>query len=403
MKLQILIPQYKETEEVLKPMLNSLSVQENIDFNDFSVIICNDGSDVFLDEQWLQSFPFKVEYFKCKHQGVSATRHECFKRATADYVMWCDADDCFCDTCGLFRIFREIDIAKFDAFASIFREESRAPKEMLDAIMERRVADQAICQAEDCEKVPDYHNRGFIHPLDFRQSQFDSTFVHGKVYRRQFLIDKQIFWNPALTIHEDSYFNILAQTVADMSHTFDRYRSTEPFYLWKWRDESVCRHDPKYILKTLPNLMASNTALVREFLQRNLRGMAQIFVTNMFYDAYFTLNRKDWLDVVNKEFRDRTERRFKKYVEEFGDIYYKEAPEMLKKQAYKGQKNRFFGEDVFDEAMTLKQWLAHIDNEVEIDPNEEFPPSGKPVKLKKSNVWQPPKPPKVPQVPNNKQ
>ena len=36
----------------------------------------------------------------------------------------------------------------------------------------------------------------------------DSTFVHGKVHRRQYLLDQRIRWNPALTIHEDSYFNI---------------------------------------------------------------------------------------------------------------------------------------------------------------------------------------------------
>ena len=42
----------------------------------------------------------------------------------------------------------------------------------------------------------------------------DSTFVHGKVHRRQYLIDKEIRWNDALTIHEDSYFNILCQNLS---------------------------------------------------------------------------------------------------------------------------------------------------------------------------------------------
>ena len=31
MKLQILIPQYKETEEVIKPLLDSIEIQQNID------------------------------------------------------------------------------------------------------------------------------------------------------------------------------------------------------------------------------------------------------------------------------------------------------------------------------------------------------------------------------------
>jgi len=36
----------------------------------------------------------------------------------------------------------------------------------------------------------------------------DCTFVHGKVHRRQYLIDNDIRWNPNLTIHEDSFFNV---------------------------------------------------------------------------------------------------------------------------------------------------------------------------------------------------
>jgi len=39
--------------------------------------------------------------------------------------------------------------------------------------------------------------------------EMDSTFVHGKVHKRDYLLDKNIKWNNNLTIHEDSYFNIL--------------------------------------------------------------------------------------------------------------------------------------------------------------------------------------------------
>ena len=89
----------------------------------------------------------------------------------------------------------------------------------------------------------------------------DSTFVHGKVHRRQYLLDSHIRWNDALTIHEDSYFNILCQNLSPNV----KYCQT-PFYLWRWRDESVCRHDPKYILKTYRNMIDSNDALVGELL-----------------------------------------------------------------------------------------------------------------------------------------
>lgn len=101
MKLQILVPQYKETEEVIKSLLDSLIVQQNVDFNEFGVIITNDGSDVKLSKKFLDSYPYKIEYYKAKHQGVSATRNECLDKAIADYVMFCDADDMFYNACGL--------------------------------------------------------------------------------------------------------------------------------------------------------------------------------------------------------------------------------------------------------------------------------------------------------------
>ena len=53
MKLQILVPQYKETDEVIKPLLDSIAIQQAVDFSEIGVIICNDGSDVFLTEDLL--------------------------------------------------------------------------------------------------------------------------------------------------------------------------------------------------------------------------------------------------------------------------------------------------------------------------------------------------------------
>ena len=64
MKFQILIPQYKETDDIVKPLLDSIAIQQNIDFNEIGVIICNDGSDIYLTEDFLKSYPFKIEYYK---------------------------------------------------------------------------------------------------------------------------------------------------------------------------------------------------------------------------------------------------------------------------------------------------------------------------------------------------
>ena len=109
MKLQILVPQYKETDEVIKPLLDSIALQQTIDLDEVGVIIVNDGSDVKLTQEFLDSYPFEIKYIQNEHAGVSATRQKALDLATADYVMFCDADDMFYNMCGLWIIFREID------------------------------------------------------------------------------------------------------------------------------------------------------------------------------------------------------------------------------------------------------------------------------------------------------
>ena len=55
MKLQILIPQYKETEDIIKPLLDSIAIQQNVDLiHDVGVIIVNDGSDVILSDKFFK-------------------------------------------------------------------------------------------------------------------------------------------------------------------------------------------------------------------------------------------------------------------------------------------------------------------------------------------------------------
>lgn len=123
MKLQILIPQYEETDEVVKPLLDSIALQQNVDFDEIGVIITNDGSDVHLSDELINSYPYDIKYVLADHAGVSATRNRCLDAATADYVMFCDADDMFFNMCGLYIVFREFD-AGFDVLTSVFVEET---------------------------------------------------------------------------------------------------------------------------------------------------------------------------------------------------------------------------------------------------------------------------------------
>lgn len=320
MKLQILIPQYKETDDIVKPLLDSIALQQNVNFSEIGVIICNDGSDVVLSDKLIHSYPYKVEYHREPHRGVSATRNACLDKATADYVMFCDADDLFYNACGLWIVFKEMEIG-FDSLISCFTEETRNPQ----------------------TKEVVYINH-----------DMDSTFVHGKVHRRQYLLDKGIRWNDNLTIHEDSYFNILCQSLSEQV----KYCPT-PFYLWRWRDESVCRHDPKYILKTYNNMIDSNDALIATLTEKGAKDKALFYVAVLVFDSYYMMNKPEWIDQENKEYRDATEQRF-------SDYYLKHKAEWDsisigdKMQISQGIRGRTVMEGMQMERMTIDEWLKHI-------------------------------------------
>lgn len=323
MKLQILVPHYKETAEVIKPLLDSLAIQQNVDFSEIGVIICHDGDEAKdFDEGFLNSYPFLIEQVRQEHAGVSAARNTALDHAVADYVMFCDIDDMFYNACGLWILFREINQGVFDSLVSCFVEETRVP---------------------DTKEVT-YINH-----------EMDSTFVHGKVHRRKYLTDKKIRWNEKLTIHEDSFFNILCQNLSQNV----KYCAT-PFYLWKWRDDSVCRHDPKYILKTYSNMIDSNDALIAEFLNRGVLDKASFFIAFMIFDAYYTMNKPEWINQENKEYRDSTELRFSKYFKKYKKRW-KSITLQDKMQISQQIRGRSVMEGMHLESMTVDEWLDHIE------------------------------------------
>ena len=319
-RLDFLIPIYNEGEQVLRELFDSIAIQQSVDLKNVGAIVCCDGGNTILSEEFINKYPFEIEFYMCEHRGVSATRNSCLEHSNAEYVIFADCDDMLCHVCGLHIIFNEIKIG-FDTLTSCFIEESRHPE----------------------TKEPVYMNH-----------DMDSTFVHGKVHRREYLTYNNIRFNPKLTIHEDSFFNILAQNMTENA----KYCPT-PFYLWKWRDASVCRHDKDYILKTYNNMLDSNDALIDEFNKRGKQDKALFYVGFMIMDAYYTLNKKEWVDKTNKAYRDAVEKRFSEYFQKH-KAEWDSIGEQDKMIISNGVRTRSVSEGMPMETITIDAWLKHI-------------------------------------------
>ncbi len=322
MRLQFLITQFNETDEVMRPMLESISAQQGVDLKrDIEVLIGNDGSDIKLSEEYLGSFSYPISYVQFEHSGLPGTRKNLFDMATADYVMFCDADDMFLSNLALYTILAFADKG-FDALVCDFMEE----------VLDRKTG------------------RSIFFP-----HKRDTTFVHGKIYRRQFLLDNNIVWHPDVKCHEDSCFNCLALKVAKNV----QYCQT-PLYLWKWRKDSICRKDPLYVLKTYTHMIYSNNRLVKDFLDRGMVKEAGYHTAVLIYGTYYMLNKPIWLDPMNARYRYETERCFWEYYREHRSLFLSVDPG-IRKHVIQGTKRRVLNEGVLLERFTFEDWIRHIE------------------------------------------
>lgn len=338
-RLDVLVPVYNEGVEVIKPLLDSIALQQRVNFDEIGVIVCCDGGDTILSDEFMAQYPFEIEFYMCEHEGVSATRNQCLDHSKAEYITWADCDDLYCDACGMFLIFKEMDATTSQQDMMAFN--LRVPEKGFDAL---------ISNFREETKDPN-GNFTFVN-----HDQLDTTFVHGKIYRRQYLIDNNIRFNKDLVIHEDSFLQIIARECAKP------YRAKwcpMPFFLWKWRDESVCRHDPDYILKTMPNMIASNSAVVDEFIRRAMTDKAaQYFVMHVF-DVYYMLNKPEWIEKTNEKYRDKVERDFAAHFKKHKQLW-DDMPSQEKLMISQGVRQRSVMEGMLIEAITVDDWLKKI-------------------------------------------
>lgn len=327
MKLSICIPHYKEETSVVRDLLDSIQMQQNVDFNEIEAIIMNDGGDFAqVSKIKKKDYSFKLKIFETEHAGLSATRNKAFAHATGEYVTFCDADDMFYTVNALNLIFQIMERKPFQMLISSFIEELHLPD----------------------GKVAYYQ-----HPIDV-------TFVHGKFYNRQFLIDNDIKFDPAVGRHQDSPFARLALMVCDKSKLVE---VKVPFYLWRWFDTSLCRRDKELsVVNSEWSYIDGVNSSVNELLKRDMIKEASFTVAHLLYKLYFLLNSEQFLDPKNEEYRIKTETRFKQFYDKFiylFDNVPQDARNKLIRQYKEDAANRY---GVVLERFTFDNWIKHIES-----------------------------------------
>lgn len=314
MILQLLVPQYKENDDVLINLLNSLAVQQGIDLNTLEVLIMNDGTDIHLTEDFLKQYPFSIKYFLSEHKGVSGIRQALLEKATADYVMFCDADDMFASLLGINII-----------YSNLLQAESE--KKPIDILVPMFF--QEIITPQNLKHL----NIPFVYSIkgDKNKGGIDGVFVHGKVYRRKFLVDEKICWESSLTLNEDSYFNTLALMLAKNVKYCDI-----PYYIWKYNKNSITRSDPVWDVHNYHTFLESNLALLKQLYERKLYKQGILYICQFIYNCYFTINMPIWQQPQNLIYYNNIKNLMKQYIKKYGKNFESADPK-IKEQVYKNQ------------------------------------------------------------------
>lgn len=326
--LDLILTHYKSPFSLGKPFFDMLALQRNVDFSKVGVVLINDGADSALDDDLFKDYPFRVDNITIPHGGVSRARNAGIDASKADWVMVCDFDDQISTTLGLQLLFSAIEEDDKDMYWSHFLEE--VPTE--DGAM---------------KLLP--HDR-------------DVIFIHGKLFRRQWLVDNNIRFCDGLTLHEDVFFNTIAQAVADE----DRIGEIKTgFYLWCHNPQSVGRSYKAFVFETYDHLMKQRNEIVKEYRRRKMEPNAKLAVCKTVVDAFYDFQTTYWLGKEQKAQYEKNERWFCTFLKRYGRDYAESDVKMIAKLA-EGSRDFHVKTGAFMmEVNTLGKWLQHIMDDVE--------------------------------------
>ena len=288
MTLDILVNHYQENESIVERFLSSLAMQKSVEFR---VMLCSDGG-VRLPPDLFCKFPFEITYQYLPHTGVCHTRNVMMDKATADYLMFCDVDDCFSSPYGL---------------------------SSLMAVAEKSGAD-VIGSPYQCERLIN----GKYEYITYKN---DTLRVHGKIFRRAYLTENHIRFPDEL------------ETSGDMSFLWLTYALTnkivwvpENFYIWKWNPDSVTRADPYSHVMNYDRTLRCYELLAKDLVERKREDLFRNLVTTTMSMIYVDMTHPKWRQAP-ESYQERAREAVCAYLSEYYE-FYKSVDESYRKSKY---------------------------------------------------------------------
>lgn len=276
MLLDLFITHYNEPWDVGQMGFRMLLSQQCVDWSQVNVTLVHDGTPCYPDK-WFQDFPFEVHQVSIPHGGIAAARNWCIDHSTADWIKWNDFDDWFSNVYSLKNILQclgnsdDFDLLWFEVYAQM-------------------------------------NGKVYI------KKERDPVVLHGKAFRRQFLIDHGIRFQEDLTWCEDSAFLALMEMEIDVKR-IGQIVCECPIYTWVHRPGSLCNR-PEIKFSNLKSFFRRHRYVADEFLKHGCIDEYNTMIARIMCDSYYTLCVTD-LDEDTSEHERNVWEYFKEHRDEF--------------------------------------------------------------------------------------
>lgn len=293
MLLDIVVTHYKEPWEVAKPLFDMLGLQRGVSFSDFRVILVNDGEENHIPDVLLVDYPYEIHQIDIPHGGVSAARNAGLEYSTADWVNFCDCDDTYTNIYAIRDILNVIkDDCKFDFLWTQLITEDFTEKE------------------GPCRLI-----------LTPKKTVF--VFIHGKIYRREWLINNGIRFDTNFAFQEDSLFNAMVLGVIKTERV-GQISTLIPPYVWCRRRGSVTNSEANADKATWYHF--KRNCKVCEFYRDKLPDRLSHMVVRTVYDTFFMVTSKR---DISLKMRNNIVDAFKEFLKDYGQYYAKPEDDEL--------------------------------------------------------------------------
>ena len=203
--LGIGILHYQESDETILHVLKTIDNQKKINFSNLKILVATDGKGIKLNEQYLNNNikNFIPEYiYNTEHTYAGGTRNLILKNLKTDYIMFIDGDDELYGKKSLSKSYKILNKYKPELYCSVILEEQ---------------SDGRCLKYKNLKSIP---------------------MCHGKIYKRDFLLNNNISFNDKILVSEDARFNLSILSICN-NIIFDPKNIS---YKWNFNKDSITRN-----------------------------------------------------------------------------------------------------------------------------------------------------------------